>query len=264
MNQRLNIAMRAARDAGQVLREKFDHARKIRSKGKRDIVTDADYAAERVVREMVRQHFPHDHFLSEEDHIDTRTRLWEESERSDGKYLWVVDPLDGTVNYAHRIPACAVSIGLYRDRAVQMGVVYNPMRDELFSAERGKGAKLNGARIQVSTRLFEDAVIALEWARAPKLRAKTSAILARMVARTLTARSTGSAALSMCYVAAGRFDIYFHFALSPWDVAAAACIVEEAGGRVTTPSNEPWSVHSGAYVASNRHLHSQAIRYFHE
>jgi myo-inositol-1(or 4)-monophosphatase len=143
-----------------------------------------------------------------------------------------------------------------------MGVVYDPMRDELFAAERGRGAKLNGARIRVSNRLFEDAVISLEWARAPKLR-EDIGNLGTNGCSALTARSTGSAALSMCYVAAGRFDVYFHFALSPWDVAAAACIVEEAGGRVTTPSNEPWSVHSRAYVASNGLVHSQAMRYFH-
>ncbi len=262
MNQRLAIAIRAARAAGQVLHEKFDHARKVRSKGKRDIVTDADYAAERVVRAMVMKHFPHDHFLSEEDHADTRKKLWAESERLDGAYLWVVDPLDGTVNYAHRIPSFAVSIALYRDRAVQMGVVYDPMRDELFAAEKDKGASLNGARIRVSRRSFEDAIVGTEWGRAPKLRAMTVVILARMIRRALAARSTGSAALSLCYVAVGRFDIYYHFSLSPWDVAAAACIVEEAGGFVTTPSNEPWSVHSKAYVATSRHLHSQAMRYF--
>jgi myo-inositol-1(or 4)-monophosphatase len=263
MEERLKVAMLAAREAGKVLRDKFDLARRIRSKGKRDIVTDADYAAERAVRVMVHRYFPRDHFLSEEDPTGTRNRLWSESEKSDSGYLWVVDPLDGTVNYAHRIPACAVSIGLYRAREVQMGVVYDPMRDELFSAKKGIGANLNGERIQASHRSFGDAIVALEWARKPRLRAKTSAILARMVSRALSARSTGSAALSMCYVAAGRFDIYFHFALSPWDVAAAACIVEEAGGRVTTMLNESWSVHSKAYLATNGYLHSQAIRYFH-
>ncbi len=262
MNQRLKIATHAAREAGLVLHEKFDQIREIRSKGKRDIVTDADYAAERIVRAMVRKHFPRDHFLSEEDHLETRAKLWKQAERSDGVYLWVVDPLDGTVNYAHRIPAFAVSIGLYCDRAVQMGVVYDPMRDELFTAEKGKGSTLNGAQIHASARSFEEGIVALEWARAPKLRSRTCTVLARMVNRALTARSTGSAALSMCYVAAGRFDIYYHFALSPWDIAAAACIVEEAGGRVTTPSNEPWSVHSKAYVASNGILHSHAMRYF--
>ena len=262
MNQRLTIAIRAARAGGKILEKTFEHARRIRSKGKRDIVTDADYAAEQIVRKMILEHFPSDHFLSEEDPLKTRHRLWEESERLDGAYLWIVDPLDGTANYAHRIPTFSVSIALYHNRALLMGVVYDPIRNELFTAERGKGASLNGAGIRVSGRAFDNVVVGTEWPRTPKLRSMTTAVLARMINRILAARSTGSAALSMCYVAAARFDLYYHFSLSPWDVAAAAFIVEEAGGRVTTPSNERWRLHSKAYVASNGRVHSQAIRYF--
>lgn len=263
MSQRLQIAAHAARAAGKTLEEKFDHAREIRSKGKRDIVTDADYAAERIVRKILLGHYPRDLFLSEEDQAETRKALWAQAEQSNGAFLWVVDPLDGTTNYAHRIPTFSVSIALYHDRAVWLGVVYDPIRDELFAAERGKGATLNGKRICVSgRRSFEDAVVGTEWGRAPKLRAQTARILSQIVDRALTARSTGSAALSLCYVAAGRFDAYYHFSLWPWDVAAAALIVEEAGGRVTTPLNEKWNVNSKAYVASNGHLHSQVMRYF--
>lgn len=263
MNQRLETARRAARAAGQVLHNKFNDAREIRSKGKRDIVTDADFAAERVAREILLNHFSHDYFLSEEDDAVTRKALWTQADEADAQPLWVVDPLDGTTNYAHRLPSFAVSIALYRGRHVPLGVVYDPLRDEMFSAERGRGAYLNGHRIKVSeTRHFDDAVVGTEWARAPKLRDRTARTLTKMVARAMTARSTGSAALSMCYVAAARLDAYFHFSLSPWDVAAAALIVEEAGGRVTTPANEPWSVHSQAYVVSNGHLHSAVMRFF--
>ncbi len=263
MSQRLETAKRAARAAGRVLRKKFNAAREIRAKGKRDIVTDADYAAERVVREILLHHFSHDDFLSEEDDAVTRQALWAQADESDARPLWVVDPLDGTTNYAHRLPSFAISIALYREGQVQLGVVYDPLRDELFSAERGKSAYLNGHRIKVSeTRHFDAAVIGTEWARAPKWRDRTARTLAKMVARATTARSTGSAALSVCYVAAARLDAYFHFSLSPWDVAAAALIVEEAGGRVTTPANEPWDVHSKAYVVSNGHLHSAVIRFF--
>lgn len=263
MNQRLEIAKRAARAAGKVLRSKFNDAREIRSKGKRDIVTDADYAAERVARKILLDHFSHDYFLSEEDDAVTRKALWMQADESNAQLLWVVDPLDGTTNYAHRLPSFAISIALYRQGHVPLGVVYDPLRNEMFSAEHGRGAYLNGHRIKVSeTRHFDDAVVGMEWARAPQLRDRTARTLAKMVARAMTARTTGSAALSVCYVAAARLDAYFHFSLSPWDVAAAALIVEEAGGRVTTPANERWSVHSKAYVVSNGHLHSAAIRFF--
>ncbi len=263
MTRRLQTARRAARAAGKIMREKLNGARDIHSKGARDIVTDADYAADHAVRTILRARFPYDHVLSEEDAPDVREKLWARVARSTDERLWVIDPLDGTTNYAHRLPSFCVSIALLQRGAVQIGVVYDPLRDELFAAERGRGAVLNGVPIAVSaTRRFVDAVVGTEWARDQKLRERTAAIFSRMVARATTARAFGSAALSLCYVAAGRLDAYFHFSLSPWDVAAAALIIEEAGGRVTTPTGAPWSVHSQAYVVSNGHLHPQMLRYF--
>jgi myo-inositol-1(or 4)-monophosphatase len=262
MNQRVQAAVHAARVAGRILREKLNDTRDIRSKGTRDIVTDADYAADRSVRTILHARFPRDHFLSEEDSADARRDLWTRAAAST-ESLWIVDPLDGTTNYAHRLPSFCVSIAFYRAGAVQIGVVYDPLRDEVFTAERGRGACLNGKRIAVSaTRRFEDAVVGAEWARNQELRERTVAIYARMVARVTSARAFGSAALSLCYVAAGRLDGYFHFSLSPWDVAAAALIIEEASGRVTTPTGAPWDIHSQAYVASNGRLHSTMLWYF--
>lgn len=263
MNQRLQTAMRAARRAGTILRKKLGGARDIRSKGKDDIVTDADYAADRAVRTMLLARFPRDHFLSEEDTVETRNGIWARVEQSADECLWIVDPLDGTTNYARRLPSFCVSIALYQAGAVQLGVVYAPLRDEMFAAERGRGAFLNGKRLAVSaTRRFEHAIVGTEWARDQALRERTAAIFSRMVAQAMTARAFGSAALSLCYVAAGRLDAYFHFSLSPWDVAAGAVIVEEAGGRVTTLTGARWSVHSQAYAVSNRLLHRQMLRYF--
>ena len=262
MPSRLQIACRAARAAGKLLRQKFNEAREIHSKGKRDIVTDADYAADHLIRAMIRKNFPQDYFLSEEDSAERRAQLWAGEGRANGAYLWIVDPLDGTANYAHRIPSFAVSIALYRDGAVRLGAVYDPIRDELFAAEEAKGATLNGKPIHVGTRDFEDAVIGLEFGRKTGPRTRTTRVLARLLNRALTARSTGSAALSICYVAAGRFDIYFHFSLAPWDVAAAAHIVEQAGGCVSTPEGERWSVHSQAYIATTKNLRVPVLRYF--
>jgi myo-inositol-1(or 4)-monophosphatase len=262
MSQRLDTAMRAARAAGQVISEKLNQTRRIKSKGKRDIVTDADFAADRIVRSILHAGFPRDQFLSEEDSKEKRRALWARVDASDDTRLWVVDPLDGTTNYAHHLPCFAVSIALYHAGAVQIGVVYDPLRGEMFSAERGRGAFLNGQPLTVSAKhRFQTAVVGTEWARDQKLRERTAAIFSQMVARATTGRALGSAALSLCYVAAARFDAYFHLSLSPWDVAAAALIVEQAGGRVTTLTGAPWTVHSKAYVVSNGYLHSRMLRF---
>jgi len=263
MTQRLQTAMRAARAAGKVLLEKLNVGREIRSKGKRDIVTDADYAADRTVRSILLSRFPNDRFLSEEGDAAQQRKLWAQAETSDEIALWVVDPLDGTTNYAHHLYPFSVSIAFFRANAVQLGVVYDPIRGEMFSAERGRGAYLNGKPIGTSsTRVLSKAVAGTEWAREQGLRSDTAVVFTRMLYRMTTARAFGSAALSLCYVAAGRLDAYFHFSLSPWDVAAAALIVEEAGGKVTTPTGAAWSVHSRAYVATNGHLHSKVLRFF--
>ncbi len=265
MTQRLQTAVRAARAAGRVLWAQFDAAREIRSKGKRDIVTDADYAAEKAVREVLSSRFPDDRFLSEESDARERAALWREAEASDAPALWVVDPLDGTTNYAHHQPVFTVSIGLYLRQEVQLGVVYDPVHAEVFAAERGRGATVNGRRLAVSTtRVFDDAVVGMDWARAQPVRTRVARAVARIMQRVMSLRTCGSAALALCNVAAGRLDAYFHLSLSPWDVAAGALIIEEAGGHVTTPSGAPWSVHSQAFVASNGHLHSTLLRYLRE
>ncbi len=262
MNLRLQIAQRAARAAGQVLREKFDAPREIKSKGKRDIVTDADFAAERIIHEALLSRLPDDRLVSEEDEADARKMLWKQVETDSALALWIVDPLDGTTNYAHHLPHFSVSIALLQQGCVQLGVVYDPMRNELFSAERGRGATLNGKPISVSeVHVFEEALIGTEWGRSPAARRGTASLLSRMAVQAMSARAIGSAALSFCYVAAGRIDAYYHLLLSPWDVAAGALIAEEAGARVTTLQGDPWTVHSKAYVATNGHLHTTMMRY---
>ena len=263
MSQRLLTAQRAARAAGKVLAAKLHDNRDIRYKGKRDIVTDADYAADRIIKQIVLSRFPDDKFVSEEGDAEEHKRLWAQADASDRVALWVVDPLDGTTNYAHMLYPFCTSIALYRAGAVQIGAIYDPILNELYSAERGHGAHVNGKPIHVSaTRSLEDAVFGAEWGRAPQIRKRSSAVFARIFQRVMTARTFGSAALAFCHLAAGRMDGYVHLSLSPWDVAAAALIAEEAGGKVTTPTGAPWTVHSEAYVASNGHLHTTILRYF--
>lgn len=263
MSQRLLIAQRAARAAGKTLLAKLRDARAIRYKGKRDIVTDADYAAERIIQQTIHARFPNDQFISEEGDAAEHQRLWAQARTSNGLALWIIDPLDGTTNYARALNIYSTSIALYQAGAVQIGVVYDPITNELYSAERGRGASLNGKPIHVSAiRSLKDAVFGAEWARAPRARQRACHILAHILPRVMTGRVFGSAALSLCQVAAGRMDGYMHFSLAPWDVAAAALIVEQAGGKITTPRGAAWSVHSKEYVASNGHLHATLLRYF--
>jgi myo-inositol-1(or 4)-monophosphatase len=263
MSQRLLTAQRAARAAGKVLATKLHDNRDIRYKGKRDIVTDADYAAERIIKQTILARFPNDIFVSEEGDAEEHKRLWAHADASHDLALWVVDPLDGTTNYARTLYAFCTSIALYQAGQVQIGVVYDPMSNELFSAERGHGAHLNGKPIHVSTtRSLEDAVFGAEWGRALHIRKRASTVFTRIFQRVMTARTFGSAALSFCHVAAGRMEGHAHLSLSPWDIAAAALIVEEAGGKITTPTGAAWTVHSKAYVASNGHLHATILRYF--
>jgi myo-inositol-1(or 4)-monophosphatase len=263
MNARLQTAIRAARAAGKILHEKFDRPLQIKSKGKRDIVTDADFAADHILRDMILARFPNDVFLSEEDDAAKRAQMWADARDGKISHLWVADPLDGTTNYAHSLPLFCTSIALVCGNQVELGVIVDPLRNECYAAERGHGATLNGKPIHVTaSRKLEEAVIGTEWARDQKLRLQTSAVFNETVARAITGRALGSAALTLCYLATGRIDTYVHLSLSPWDIAAAALIVEEAGGRVTSPDGKPWTVHSKSYVATNKLLHARLLKFF--
>ena len=263
MSRRFQVAVQAARAAGKILVEKLREGREIKFKGRRDIVTDADYAADRTIRAILLARFPHDQYLSEEGDAAERARLWKMADASDDLAVWVVDPLDGTTNYSRNLYPFTTSIALYQAGAVKVGVVYDPVSKELFAAERGRGAWLNDKPMRVSDRTdFENAVVGTEWARATQVRRRTAKIFSQLVEVVMTARAFGSAAMSLSYVAAGRLDGYFHLSLSPWDVAAAALIIEEAGGRVTTLDGKPRSVHSKEYLASNGRLHGKLLKYF--
>lgn len=263
MSQRFQIAVQAARAAGKVMVEKLREDRAIKYKGMKDIVTDTDYAADQAIRDILLARFPQDKFLSEEGDSVERAHLWKLADKSADLGLWVVDPLDGTTNYSRNLYPFTTSIALYQAGTVQVGVVYDPIAREIFAAERGRGAWLNGKPIHVSTKsTFEESVVGTEWARATAVRKRTAQIFSQLVPIVMTARAYGSAAASITYVAAGRLDGYFHLSLSPWDVAAGCLIVEEAGGTVTTPRGDPWSVHSKEFVVSNGVLHNKLLKYF--
>lgn len=246
----LEMAIEAARRAGQVIAERYPNERNITVKGYRDIVTEVDKAAEIVILDLIRERFPDHAILSEEAGG---------SGIGDG-YTWVVDPLDGTTNYAHRIPVFSVSVGVMEAGEPIIGVVYDPLRDEMFVAEQGKGARLNGVPMGVSKMArLDHAVVGLDWGHSDEVRERTLGLLSRVAPRCGTVRALGSAALALAYVAAGWLEAYLHLALKPWDAAAGALLIAEAGGRCTTVEGEPYRVDVPGCLATNGFVREELL-----
>lgn len=256
MNEIRDLAVDVARAAGDLLtRAARDGARGIGSKSTViDLVTDADRDSERLVLEAIAGRFPEHALLAEESGAG----------RTDGPYRWIIDPLDGTVNFAHGLPHFAVLIAVQErsggNYETVVGVTYDPMRDELFLAARGQGATLNGAPIAVSKveRLI-DATAATGFAYDRLFREDDNQReFCRMNLVTQGVRRFGSAGLDLAYVAAGRFDVYWEASLNPWDLAAGALLVAEAGGQVTSSTGGPVDLAAGNVIASNGRLHEMA------
>ena len=247
MTKELEGAISAAREAGEVLREGFGRQHSVRYKGEVDLVTEVDEQAERVIKEILLGAFPSYEMLAEE------------SGRSSGQEdaRWIVDPLDGTTNYAHGLPIFAVSIALERAGEVVVGVVHDPIREETYLAERGGGATLNGEPIRVSDN--DELIQALIATGFPYDRAEMPEALelfGRFAAITRGMRRLGSTALDLCYVAAGRLDGYYERGIWAWDIAAGGLILEEAGGKVTDYRGAGLNLEGRQIVASNGYLHS--------
>jgi len=246
----LESAVAAAHAAGTVLLERWPAEREVRVKGFRDIVTEADVAAQATIIERLKGDFPDHAILAEEGGAPY-------SGAGDLCPTWVVDPLDGTTNYAHRLPNWSVAIGLVYGSEARVGVVHDPLRSLVFWAERGRGAYLSRAggpaeRLEVSrTERFASAVVAVDWARDDDVRRETVRTFDKVALACTSVRSLGSACLAAAYLAAGWLDAYFHFALQPWDMAGPGLIVAEAGGRLTTPEGEPWQVGQPRLACSN-------------
>jgi myo-inositol-1(or 4)-monophosphatase len=240
-------AAEATRAAARVALDRFDKPLAITAKGFRDIVTEADFAAQDAAVAAIRWRFPDAAILGEENLAPP----------DDADTVWVIDPIDGTTNYARSIPFFCVAIGMVRHGRPIAGAVYDPLRDHLFTAERSRGAFLNGRPIHVSAVSdVSDAILALDWGAQPEVRRRSVALLERISAECRTLRAVGSAALAMCYLAAGWIDLYFNLALKPWDGAATQVIIEEAGGRITNPLGQAWDYTQPAALASNGLLHS--------
>ncbi len=238
METYLNTAVEIAREAGALLAQLFDHPHEISYKRPSDLVTDADRRSEALIVERLRTHFPEHAIVSEEGG----------GHETSSDYCWYVDPLDGTTNFAHGFPAFAVSLGLvYRHESIA-GVVYDPVRKEIFSAERGAGSYLNHKRIRVS-----------------KVGSLSESLLATgFPPFSHGIRRPGSAALDLCSVAAGRFEAFWELKLNPWDKAAGSLVVTEAGGRVSDLAGGPLELLGDEILSSNGLVHDEMCRVFTE
>jgi myo-inositol-1(or 4)-monophosphatase len=247
----LELAVDAATSAGKLLREGIDKIAWIKLKGEINLVTEMDIKSEQLIKEKIQSAYPDHQILAEESDIP----------RTGARFRWIIDPLDGTTNYAHGFPVFCVSVALEIEGTVELGTVYDPMRDELFTGRRGSGAMLNGERISVSD--ISDLNNALLATGFPyDLRTSEANNVDNwnaMLVRAQAIRRAGSAALDLCYTAMGRFDGFWELKLFPWDVAAGALIVREAGGQVTHLRGEPFNIYSREVVATNGNIHSAMI-----
>ena len=245
-----------AKEAGEIARAGFNEVHDVAFKGRTDLVTEIDYRCEQHLINAIQTSFP------------SHSILAEESGAVNGKEgdRWYIDPLDGTVNYTHHIPFYVVSIAWQSRGALRLGVVYDPTHDECFSAERGRGACLNGEKLLVNqTSDLEKSLHTTTFARKDEeLFARNLRNFSHLSRESFGVRRMGCAALEMCYVSCGRVDAYWEQGINAWDIAAAALIVEEAGGKVTNLDGEPdYFKPPYAILASNPSLHPQLVALFH-
>ena len=246
----LEEARRIAAEAGDLLRGFYARSGEVRFKGEVNLVTDADTASQDLIHDRLSRAFPGHDFLAEEG-----------LERLSGSdFRWVFDPLDGTTNFAHRLPVFCVSIGLEHRGVLACGVVFNPMSGEMFWAERGEGAFLDGRPVRVSEIAeLGKALVATGFPYDLRTTRTNVAPHERFLLRSQAVRRCGSAAIDLCYVACGRFDGFWEFQLNPWDTAAGAVIAAEAGGRITDFRGRPVDIYHPEVLASNGLIHEAML-----
>jgi myo-inositol-1(or 4)-monophosphatase len=251
----LDFAIDIARRAGALLLEGYSNQRAVELKSRFNLVTDMDRASEQLIVDAIRAAFPEHAILAEEGGRGAGAE-------DDSRPIWLIDPLDGTTNYAHGFPLFCVSLALWQDRAPRLGVVYDPLRDELFSAELGGGTRCNGRPITVSaTPLLDAALISTGFPYDYAVeQANNLRQFDRIQARCRGVRRGGSAALEIAYVAMGRLDAHWELWLNPWDTGAATLLVLEAGGRLSDCNGDAWHPWKPDLIASNGLIHDELIR----
>lgn len=248
------FAVDLARKAGVLLKEKFSQKHDIHYKGEINLVTEADKMSDDLIITAIRQTFPDHGILSEESPAIV----------GGGKLRWIIDPLDGTTNYAHGYPVFCVSIALVKEGVIVLGVIYDPLREEMFVAVRGEGAFLNGGKMAVSpTRDISRSLLATGFPYDIRESKENNLDYFNVMAKEVQAiRRAGAAALDIAYVAAGRFDGFWELKLMPWDMAAGCLMVEESGGVVSGLFGERWSMSLPHVLVSNGLIHEQMIAVF--
>lgn len=247
----LEVAEETAREAAKVLLENLGKVKEIEFKAKNSLVTEVDKLSEKIIISNIKKNFPDHDIFAEESGKDF----------SDSDYVWLIDPIDGTTNYAHAYPFFSISIALEIKGEVIAGLVYDPVKDEMFTAEKGKGAFLNGDPISVSksdeirhSHVCTGFMHEVEWMVEANIRH-----FGNFIRRARAVRRDGSAALDLCYVACGRFDGFWELGLNPWDTAAAVLIVKEAGGHVSKFTGDEFSIYDKEILATNSIIDDQMI-----
>ncbi len=252
----IEIALEAAHAGAQAIRALAGQERQVTVKGYRDYVTDADFASQKAILAAIETAYPHHTLLTEESTEAHNLTDWQVP----SGYWWIIDPLDGTTNFQLGMPTYCVSVAVAHGTSIEAGVIVDPNRGMAFAAARGQGATLNGQPIRVSQRsTLIEAVASCDWPRAPEQRTRAFQIAAQLGNACRSFRSVGSAALGMVYVAAGWTDLYVHQYIQPWDCAAAALIVQEAGGILVQHDGAPWSIMDRALLATTPHLQEAAL-----
>lgn len=248
------ILLKAVNAGADEIRKYFNGEFEISHKeGINNLVTQADYASDKAIQNIIKQYFPGDGIVSEES----------PEIKSGSEYKWIIDPIDGTVNFAHGIPICCVSIGIQKDDEMFMGAVYNPLMNEFYFAEKSKGAFLNNIPIKVSNQkqLLKSCLVTgfpytyLDTPNGPLT------VFSKLIRKGVPVRRLGSAAIDLCWVASGRFDGFYEHQLHAWDSAAGYLIVEEAGGKVTNMKGEKYSPFQFGIVATNGLIHEELVKY---
>ena len=253
----LTTAVEAVVKAGELQMARFRGDMRIDKKGAIDLVTEVDLAVERYFRALVDERFPEHHVLAEE---------FGGQDAAPPGPCWVFDPIDGTTNYAHGVPIFCASLALEIDGVAEIGAVFDPTRQELFTAERGRGAFLNGRPLRVSSvQTLVDALLVTGFPYDVHRRLdEVIGLFGRFMGRARAVRRLGSAAIDLCYVAAGRMDGFWESDLKPWDISAGALIVAEAGGVVTTLAGQPFTSRGRHVLATNGHLHERMLEVIRE
>lgn len=244
-NTALDVAVEAATLAGEIIRDRFRTSKEINFKGRKDIVTDVDLAAEKVILGLLRDEYPEFGVLAEES----------QPLETESNFTWVVDPLDGTRNYASGVPHFCTVVALSHGDEPVVGVTYDPMRDEMFTAAQGEGAYLNGTKLEISeNHEVSQALLGCDLGYVDEKAGLALDLIRSLWPGVVSLRLMGSSALGVAYAAANRVDLYFHHSLSPWDVASGHVLVREAGGVIVDKQGRPANLRTPSVIASNQQL----------